>query len=112
MAIHTRGYVAPSITEENVKNVIAQIYATDVKATEYMPASFRLEFKVEDEDRILHVHVNLDEEFDKMQGNATVLSFIHWGSAVTIMTDILQHFGGYLVEKDTVNEWVYVERLS
>jgi len=111
MAVHTRGYVSSEVSEQDVKKTIESELNTVVTATEYESNSYKLIFIHGGEDRILHVHVDLDDlpqRFGKER--RTILSIIHRENSVEIMTAIMKHFGGELCLNDIRDEWIVVEK--
>lgn len=109
MAIHTRGYVSKEITARDVKKVIENLFSVPVESiTEYMTGSFQLQFTLKGEQKVFHVHVDMDIEEPRFTVNQTVISTIHSEQNVDIMKKIIEQYGGYLCKNDVKEEWMYV----
>jgi len=107
MGVDTKGKIKKEYTVRDVQRALKHKFNIETKI---IPTSFEnyynVQFKYKDEDRILSLFENYADDETREVG--THMSLRAWGSSVEIMKGIIEIFGGFIIENDSLDEWEYV----
>lgn len=104
MGVDTKAIIRKDVSLDELVKFIANNYDnTEVHSTD-MNYMFQISFKDGDDKRLMFCFFN-EYGLSDYGINGNLLSFGCYGNSVSIMKNILNEFGGYILENDCEDDW-------
>lgn len=104
MGVNTKGIMSSDVRVGDIVTVILNKFKIDVSVERTHADYYKvITFNYNGEDRRLSVFEDYDdvEHYDFISRDTiTLIDFNLWGSAVEIISSIVEEFGGYVIESD------------